>query len=186
MDFVRDNPGEPVLEETFTHSHLSWSSIVPYLLHHLLRSMASSLFNPRGWQSFSGISLLVFFGLPLGVAPYTSYSNHCILFLFHNTCPYQCNLFRVVPRLWHLILVSLSIISCSFTSHIHLTILISACWSTTSFSFLTGQVSLSCSMLLRTQLLYNLPLMRGMRVNMNKAKWRMAEFHADGCKLAMW
>ena len=33
MDFVRDNPGEPVPEETFTHSHLSWSSVVPYLLH---------------------------------------------------------------------------------------------------------------------------------------------------------
>jgi len=32
MDFVRDNPGEPVPEETFTHLHLSWSSIVPYLL----------------------------------------------------------------------------------------------------------------------------------------------------------
>jgi len=33
MDFVQDNPGEPVPEATFTHSHLSWSSIVPYLLH---------------------------------------------------------------------------------------------------------------------------------------------------------
>jgi len=33
MDFVWDNPGEPVPEETFTQSHLSWSSIVPYLLH---------------------------------------------------------------------------------------------------------------------------------------------------------
>jgi len=33
MDFVCDNPGEPVPEETFTHSHLSWSSIVPYQLH---------------------------------------------------------------------------------------------------------------------------------------------------------
>ena len=33
MDFVRDNPGEPVPEETFTHSHVSWSSIVPFLLH---------------------------------------------------------------------------------------------------------------------------------------------------------
>jgi len=33
MDFVQDNPGELVPEETFTHSHLSWSSIVPYLLH---------------------------------------------------------------------------------------------------------------------------------------------------------
>jgi len=33
MDFVRDNPGEPVPEEVFTHLHLSWSSIIPYLLH---------------------------------------------------------------------------------------------------------------------------------------------------------
>jgi len=32
MDFVWDNPGEPVPEETFNHSHLSWSSVVPYLL----------------------------------------------------------------------------------------------------------------------------------------------------------
>ena len=32
VEFVRDNPGEPVSEETFTHSHLSWSSIVPYML----------------------------------------------------------------------------------------------------------------------------------------------------------
>jgi len=33
MDFAQDNPGEPVAEDTFTHSHLSWSSVVPYLLH---------------------------------------------------------------------------------------------------------------------------------------------------------
>jgi len=32
LDFVRDNPGEPVPEETFTHSHQSWSSVIPYLL----------------------------------------------------------------------------------------------------------------------------------------------------------
>jgi len=32
LDFVRDNPGEPVPEETFTNSHLPWSTIVPYLL----------------------------------------------------------------------------------------------------------------------------------------------------------
>jgi len=30
--FFRDNPGELVPEETFTHSHLSWWSIIPYLL----------------------------------------------------------------------------------------------------------------------------------------------------------
>jgi len=33
LDSVRDNPGEPVPEETFTHSHLSWSSIILYLLN---------------------------------------------------------------------------------------------------------------------------------------------------------
>ena len=34
VDFIRNNPGEPVSEETFTHSHLLWwSSIVPNLLH---------------------------------------------------------------------------------------------------------------------------------------------------------
>jgi len=32
LDFVWDNPGEPVPEETFTHSNLSWSSVIPYLL----------------------------------------------------------------------------------------------------------------------------------------------------------
>jgi len=32
LDFVQDNLGESVLEETFIHSHLSWSSIIPYLL----------------------------------------------------------------------------------------------------------------------------------------------------------
>jgi len=32
LDFVWNNPGKSVPEETFTHSHLSWSSIIPYLL----------------------------------------------------------------------------------------------------------------------------------------------------------
>ena len=41
LDFVQDNLGESVPEETFTHSHLSWSSIILYVLH-LLQSMASS------------------------------------------------------------------------------------------------------------------------------------------------
>jgi len=38
------------------------SSLICFI--HLLRSMTSSLFNPRTWQSFSTISLQVFFGLP--------------------------------------------------------------------------------------------------------------------------
>jgi len=60
VKFVWDNPGEPVLEETFTHSHSSWSSIIPICFLHLLRSMASSIFNPHALQSFSTISLQVF------------------------------------------------------------------------------------------------------------------------------
>jgi len=32
LDPVWDNPGKPVPEETFTCSHLSWSSVIPYLL----------------------------------------------------------------------------------------------------------------------------------------------------------
>jgi len=59
-------------QETFTHSHLSWSSIIPICFLHLLRSMASSLFNPQALQSFSTISIQVFFGL----APSTSCSIH--------------------------------------------------------------------------------------------------------------
>jgi len=31
--FVWDNRGEPVPEETFTHSHLLWSTVIPYKLH---------------------------------------------------------------------------------------------------------------------------------------------------------
>ena len=51
VEFVRDNPGEPVPEETFTHSDSSWSSIIPICFLHLLRSMASSVFNPHALNS---------------------------------------------------------------------------------------------------------------------------------------
>ena len=53
---------------------------------------------------------------------------------------------------------TLGTLSCSLMPHIHLTILISACLSATSFSFLMGQVSLPCNISLRTHLLYKLPL----------------------------
>ena len=52
----------------------------------------------------------------------------------------------------------LQTLSCSFMPHIHLTILTAACCSATSFSFVTGQVSLPCNIRLCTQLLYSLPL----------------------------
>jgi len=47
LDFVWDKLGEPVPEDTFTNSHLSWSSIIPICFLHLLRSTASSLLNSR-------------------------------------------------------------------------------------------------------------------------------------------
>jgi len=88
--------------------------------------------------------------------------NQCLLFATHSHTIATC--FTVVPKLYHLFLVSLSTLYLelylfTLTSHIHLTILISARWSATSFSFLTGQVLLPCSTLLRTQLLYSLPLL---------------------------
>jgi len=53
VEFVQNNPGEPVPEETFTHSHSSWPSVIPICFLHLLRSMASSVFNPRALQKFN-------------------------------------------------------------------------------------------------------------------------------------
>jgi len=96
MDFVRDNPSEPVPEETFTHLHLSWSSIVPYLLHPSTMIHDILPIQSLHLTIFSTISLQVFFGLPLGLAPFTSYSIHFFTqssSAFRNTCPYYCNLF---------------------------------------------------------------------------------------------
>ena len=94
MDFVRDKPGEPLPEETFTHSTHTYrghqSSLNCFI--HLLWSIASSLFNPCTWQSFSTICLQVFFGLTLGLAPSTSYSIHFFtqsFSSFRNTSPYR-------------------------------------------------------------------------------------------------
>jgi len=61
----------------------------------IIRSMASTVFNLRPDSLFSTISLQVIFGLPLGLAPATSYSIHLFiksLSSFHNTCPYHRNL----------------------------------------------------------------------------------------------
>jgi len=74
-----------------THTYRGYQSFHICFLH-LLRSVASSLFNLRAWQSFSTISLQVFFGPPLGLTPSTSYSIHFFtqsLSSFRNTCPYH-------------------------------------------------------------------------------------------------
>jgi len=90
-------PGEPIPEEAFTHSHLSWLSIVPYLLHpsnaiHDILSIQSTRL-----QSFSQYQ--VFFG----IAPSTSHSihfspNHSLLFAACALTIATC--FAVVPRLY--------------------------------------------------------------------------------------
>jgi len=89
LDFVRDNPGESVPEETFTHSHLLW-----------LQSMAYSLFNLRASlfsQSLSKFSLVYLLAWhPPFYTPYISSSSHCLLFAAHVHTIATC--FAVVPR----------------------------------------------------------------------------------------
>ena len=129
------------------------SSLICFL--HLLQSTASSLFNV---QYFSTISIQVFFHLPLGLAPSTSYS---ILFYTQTSCSFYstfCCSTEIMSSNPSLFLNPLlGIVSCSLMPHIHLTILISDRWSAAAFSFLMGQVSIPCNILLCTQLLYNLP-----------------------------
>ena len=153
LDFVWDNPGEEKKKKhlpTHTYPDHQSSSICFF---HLLRSMASSLFNLCAWQSFCTTSVQVFFGLPLSLAPSASYSIHFFtqsLSSFHNTCPYHRNLFccstEIISSNPSLSLNTLlRTQSFSLTPHIHLPILTSARWSATSFSFVTGQVSLPCN-----------------------------------------
>ena len=58
-----------------THTHPDdLTSFIIFL--HLQRSMASSWFSLRAWQSSQTTSLQVLFGPPLGLGPSTSYSMH--------------------------------------------------------------------------------------------------------------
>ena len=137
------------------HSPIHYPDHYPIFIifFHLLRSIASSLFKLRAWQSFCTNSLHVLFGLSLGLEPSTSYSIHFFIqsvSSFRNMCPYLRNLFccstKVISSIPSRSLNSLlGTLPFTLTLHIHLTILICAHWSATSFSFRTGQVSLPCS-----------------------------------------
>jgi len=113
---------------------------------HVPRSIASSLFKLRAWQSFCTTSFHVLFGLPLGLEPSTSYSIRLFtqsVSSFRSTCPYLHSLFcciiNIISSIPSLSLNSLlGTLSFTLTLQIHLTILISARLSATSFSFLTG------------------------------------------------
>jgi len=144
LDFVRDKPSEPVPEETYTHSHLSWSSVIPYLLppsvmiHGILRVqfMCLTVFFHNLPPKFSLVAL--------GLAPSTSYSIHFFtqsLPSFHSTCPYHHNLFHCSTKIMSskpILSLNplLGTLSCSLMPHIHLTILISACLLKFHFIFL--------------------------------------------------
>jgi len=77
-----------------THTHPDHRTSCIIFLH-LQRSMASSLFILRAWQSSCTTSVQVLFGLPLGLGPSTSYSIHFFTesSSFRSRCPYQRSLF---------------------------------------------------------------------------------------------
>jgi len=69
--------GQYQKKQSPTHTHSNHqTSFINFIHLHVLRSIASSLFNSRAWQPFSTTSLQVLFGLPLGLEPSTSYSMH--------------------------------------------------------------------------------------------------------------
>ena len=79
-----------------THHHHPDHHPIFISFFHLLRSIASSLFKLRAWQSFCTTSFHVLFGLPLGLETSTSYSIHFFtqsVSSFRSTCPYHRNLF---------------------------------------------------------------------------------------------
>jgi len=96
------------------HSHLLWSSFVPYLLH---PSITIHGILPVQFTCLTAFinnlspSFLWSRGRPLGLAhllhtSYISSPNHCLLFTAHARTIATC--FAVVPRLCDLILLSLS------------------------------------------------------------------------------
>jgi len=159
-------PSYPGPKETFTHSHLSWSTTILYqlppytMIHSILPVRFTCLTVFLHKSSF--IYLLVW--QPPLYTPYISSPNHYLLFSTHAHTIATCFTVIVKPRLCHQIrdsisLLYLELLSFTLTSHIHLTILISVRWSTTSltsFSYSPGLTSVN--ILLRTRLLYSLPL----------------------------
>ena len=94
---------------------------------HLPRSIASSLFKLRVWQSFCTTCLHVLLGLPLGLEPSTSYSIHFFtqsVSSFRNTCPCHHNLFCC----------SINIIGSRPSDHYFRSVCLFACLFVQSFS----------------------------------------------------
>ena len=83
------NPGEPVPEETFTHSHLLWSSIISYLL--------PASFTIHGILLVQFTCLTVFFHWSTswpGILHFILHTFlHPIIVFFSQHMPYHCSLF---------------------------------------------------------------------------------------------
>jgi len=134
-----------------------------YLLPPFIMIMASSLFNLHAWKSFSTISIQVFFGLVLAWyppphTPYISSPRHCLLFTAHThtTADLSCCSTEIMsPIPSRSLNPLLGTLSCTVMPHIHLTSLITAHWSATSFFFHTGQVSLHAPFMTLWQFINN-------------------------------
>jgi len=130
--------GQSQKKHSRTHTHPDrQTSFINFC--HLLRSIASSLFNLCAWQSFFIASLQVLFDLSFGLDASTLHVIHFFtqLSFFRNICPYHRSLFCCSTKSMSSVTnLSLSLLlgnlSVSLMPHIHLTILISARWSTTS------------------------------------------------------
>ena len=117
------------------------SSIICFI--HLLQSMSSSLFNLCASlfpQSLSKFSLVYLWLGTLHFMLRTFLHPIIVFFLQHMPIPLQpvffCCSTEIMSSNSSLPLNSLlGTLSCNFTPHIHLTILISALWNATSFSF---------------------------------------------------
>ena len=132
-------PGQPRWAGTrLTHSHLSWLPIVPYLLPPSIMI--------HGILSVQFTCLTVFFhNLTPSFLWSTSWSGtlhfifhtflHPIIIFFSQHMPVPSQPVLLYYR-DYVINPSLEILSCSIMPHIHLTILASARWSATSYSFL--------------------------------------------------
>jgi len=91
LDFVRDNPGEPVPEETITHSHLSWSPILPVQLTCLtvfMHNLSPSFLWSTSWSRALHFILhtflhpiIVFFSqhMPIPLQPALTENSHLFL-----------------------------------------------------------------------------------------------------------